>query len=53
MGPGKFDENGHHDGGQNGVGGMVGQADGKETEDERLGFFPVPEVLVEELNRDD
>ena len=29
------------------------EADGQKAEDERLGFLPVPEVLVEHINRND
>ena len=51
--PRRLDEDGHHDRGENRVAGVVGEADGQEAEDERMGNAPVPEILVQHVNSGD
>jgi hypothetical protein len=51
--PGEFDQQRHHDRGEDRVARVIGQANGQKTKHERLGVLPVPEILVHEENRDD
>src|SRR5437879_106358 len=51
LGPGKFHEHRHRDSGENRIAGVISQADGQKSEDERLGLFPIPKILVEDIDR--
>ena len=48
--PGELDENGHGDGGEERIAGLIGEAYRQKTENERRSFFPIPEILVEQVN---
>ena len=48
FGPGEPDQQGHSNRRENRVAGVVGQTNGQETEHQRFGFFPIPEILVKE-----
>jgi len=53
FGPGELDQQGHGNRRENRVTGVVSQTNGQETEHQRLGFFPIPKILVQDVNHDD
>ena len=48
-GPREFYQDGHHDGGEDGITCVVSQPDRKEAKD-KIGILPVPKVLMENVN---
>ena len=48
--PGELDEYGHGYSGEERITGLVSEADRQKAENERRSFFPIPEILVEQVN---
>ena len=50
--PGDPNQDGHENRGQNRVAGVVGQPNRKKAKHQGIRFFPIPEILVQEINED-